>query len=235
MAHFTIIKSGVQRYIATKFDTVNYELVNGEQVEKKITAESKLESILLDGETFLSGPYPVSQFKIVEGKPVELTDQEKEARQPLKKANAKTLFYELSEDLAVAGVSTTSTLPPQARWLKQDAINAINQAAGRARSRGVSQGNLLVMEYERLIIQVNDWIANGRDSAVVPGMLNSYSTHSGMTATNAADYIVAASDAYDTLLANTYDKRHQGTAAVNAATEDFAVVAQTYIENLDAL
>jgi hypothetical protein len=86
---------------------------------------------------------------------------------------------------------------------KQACIDLINQAAVRAKTRAVSSGNLLVMEYKRLIIQVNTWISNVRNSAVVSGMLNSYATHSGMTATVAADFIVSASDVYDTLLAIT--------------------------------
>ncbi|AGH44547.1 hypothetical protein [Paraglaciecola psychrophila] len=154
------------------------------------------------------------------------------------KVLSKTLAKRVSEleiQLLQAGIALQNHRETYKSMSRNACVDLINQAAGRARTRAVSQGNLLVMEYERLIIQVNTWIAAGRDSADVPGMLNSYATHSGMTATNAADYIVAASDAYDTLLANTYDKRHQGAAAVNAATEDYAVVAQTYIDYLDTL
>jgi hypothetical protein len=150
----------------------------------------------------------------------------------------KTLAERVSEletQLLQAGVALQNHRETYKNLSRVACVDLINQAAGRARTRAVSQGNLLVMEYERLIIQVNTWIAAGRDSADVPGMLNSYATHSGMTATVAADFIVSASDAYDTLLAVTYDKRHEGAAAVKATTGNHVAVAQPYIDYLDAL
>jgi hypothetical protein len=223
MPVFTIIKDNVQKCIVTKRAT-----------ELK-TAEERVTESLNTGESYVTGAYPKSLYKFVDGLPVELTQTEIDARKPIKPPTAEELIKQESEEAAAAGFATKTSMPFPEFWTKQDAINAINQAAGRARSRAVSNGNLLVMEYERLIKQVNTWIAGGRDSLIVPAMLNSYATHSGMTATAAADYIVAASDAYDTLLATTYDKRHEGAAAVNAATENYATTAQPFIDYLDGL
>jgi hypothetical protein len=235
MPIFTIIKNNIQQGVITKRDIIVQEEIEGEMVDVLKTAEERVIENLGVGESYVVGAYSKAEYKFVDDLPVELTQAEIDSRAPAKPPSAEELIKLESVELAEAGFATKNSIPFPDEWTKQDAINAINQAAGRARSRSVSHGNLLVMEYERLIIQVNTWIADGRDSLVVPAMLNSYATHSGMTATAAADHIVAASDAYDTLLATTYDKRHEGAAAVMAASSDFATNAQPFIDYLDAL
>jgi hypothetical protein len=228
MPVFTIIKNGQLGRVVVKADKNIDDVI--------YTAYQQVLDEIVEGETWLTGAYSKDFYKLVEGQPVELTDTELSApRIKPNKPGADALVDILAADLKTAGIATVSTLPPNADWTKDDAINAINQAAGRVRTRNVSPGNLLVMEYERLIIEVRYWIAAGRDANNVPRMLNSYATNYGHTPSAAADIIVAASDAYDDLLYVTYDKRHEGAAAVDAAQIDFAGVAQPFINYLDCI
>ena len=236
LAHFTVIKDGGQQlYIATKFDTFSYELIDGVQVETVITAESKVQNMLQAGESYLVGAYPITQFKIVDGLPVELTASEQEERLPPKKPNAKKMFYNLTANLSAAGTPTIDALPNAENWTQVDAVNAINQAAGRARFRNVSQGTLVNEEYQLTANQVQAWRTAGSPANDVPPTLSSWATASGMSTELAAQNIEATAAAYNSALESIRDTRLNGNAAVNAASSDFATVAQTYIDTLDAL
>jgi uncharacterized protein YyaL (SSP411 family) len=77
------------------------------------------------------------------------------------------------------------------------------------------------------------FIANPEQT--VPPMIKTWSEASARTYIEAAEHILQNASDYEIILNSTYELRLKGKAAVNAATEDFAVVAQAYIENLDAL
>jgi hypothetical protein len=218
MPAFTIVKDGLLGAVL---------ILTGEDVPTNLQT----------GETYIEGAYPPDLFKLVNGVVTELDNAELadlgQQRRAAKLQPARGI-KSMVHGLKVAGYHTEKSLPAT-DWTQADALLAIALAAGRVRTRSVTPGNLLVMEYERLIIEVRPWIAIGRDANNVPRMLNSYATNYGHTASEAADIIVAASDAYDDLLFNTYDIRHAGAAAVLAASEDFASVAQPFINQLDAL
>lgn len=235
MAHFTVIKDGIQLYIATKHDDVSYELVDGLQVKSTVTAESKIQNMLQAGESYLVGAYPVTQFKIVNGEPVELTEQEQAERQPPKKPNPKQLVYNLSENLAIAGLPTTDNLPKVINWSKADAKNAIDQASGRARTRFVSQGNLQDMEYQLAERQVSEWRSAGSPENDIPDSLNVWATASGMTVELAAQNIETTAAQWQAALLGIRSLRLLGKAAVEAEQGDYIATAQTYISQLDAL
>lgn len=214
-----------------------FTVIQNDQLGQIIKCNTdKIDALVPANSSYIAGAFSRDQYKWENGEVVQLSNAEKAALPRTKNRTVKHKVSELAQHICIAGTATTAALPANPNdWTKQDAINAINQAAGRARTRAISQGNLLVMEYERLITQVRLWISDGRNQNAVPAMLASYALHSGLPVSGAADHIVAASDNYDALLAVTYDKRHAGASDINAASSNFASIAQPFIDYLDAL
>lgn len=141
---------------------------------------------------------------------------------------------DLERELNFAGVDLPQQREKIKHLSKQACVDLINQAAGRARNRAVSQGTLIWEEYQLAITQVNKWREDGSPTQA-PSTIECWATASGLTNELAAQSIEQAALDYIAILEDTRQSRLIGGAAVNAAAEDFAVVAQTYIDYLDAL
>jgi len=229
MPAFTVIKNNVQQRIVKLHDkTIDNEL---------ITATAQLTTELTEGETFVAGAYPKDLYKFVAGDPVELTEIEIETLQPSVKRPPPDYFVNVAlNNIKDAGLATTAALPPDDQtWSKLDAKNAIDQAAGRARFRVVSQGTLIDQEYALLACRIKDWRTAGSPAGNVPAMLQNYATNTGQTAENAAQQIESQVTGFETFLETTHNLRHAGKAAVDATASDFCTAAQPYINALDAL
>jgi hypothetical protein len=198
------------------------------------TAREQFEALLQEGETYIDGGYSRTEYKLVDGQPVELSAEER--TQPPKPPSASKLMMMLAKDVKKSGISTTMTIENNLdNWTKDDAVEAIYQVAGRARARNIAPGYLIEQEYQRLIVLVDKWITQGSDVNQVPAMLQSYATHSHQTLSDAANTIVQASLDYDDLLARIYDKRHEAMAVINTATDNFYDVAKPFINQLEGM
>ncbi|WP_416305222.1 hypothetical protein [Neptunicella sp. SCSIO 80796] len=229
MPAFTVIKNNVQQRIVKLHDkTIDDALV---------TAEAQLTAELTEGETFVAGAYPKDLFKFVDGEPEELTEQEAAALRPnIRPPAPDVLLDNALMDIKSAGLATLATLPPvDAMWTAADAKNAIDQAAGRARFRVVSQGTLIDQEYALLACRIKDWRTAGSIAGNVPAMLQNYATNTSQTAENAAQQIEIQVSAFEAFLETTHNIRHAGKAAIDAAETDFCAAAAPYISELDSL
>ncbi|WP_438863759.1 hypothetical protein [Neptunicella sp.] len=229
MPAFTVIKNNVQQRIVKLHDkTIDDALV---------TAENQLSAELTEGETFVAGAYPKDLFKFVDGEPEELTEQEAAALRPNIKPPAPDVLVDAALlDIKSAGLATMATLPPvDAMWTAADAKNAIDQAAGRARFRVVSQGTLIDQEYALLACRIKDWRTAGSPSETVPVMLQNYATNTSQTNEAAAQQIEAQVTGFETFLETTHNLRHAGKAAIDNAETDFCAAAAPYIAQLEGL
>lgn len=112
----------------------------------------------------------------------------------------------------------------------------IDRAAGKARSRFISPGALVDQEYLAAENAAQSFKDAGYPSTDVPPEVQAWADAAGMTATAAADDILATATAWRDALAQIRALRLQGKADVDAAADaDIETVAQSYIDQLDAV
>lgn len=120
------------------------------------------------------------------------------------------------------------------------AQQAIDAAAGRARSRFVSLGHLVVEEYLQAEMAAGQWTNAGRPSDAVPADVQVWADAAGMTPAQAADNILATAQNWRSVITTVREIRLNGKAAVGSAPDegragDMSQVAQPYIDQLDAV
>lgn len=120
--------------------------------------------------------------------------------------------------------------------IKTNAKAKIDNAAGAARRRFVSPGDLLSAEYE-LAEKEAQGFADGGYAGDVPASVQSHVDSLGGTATEAADDIIATGALWRTVLNGVRSIRLSGKAAVDAATtksevENALTIALSALEDL---
>ncbi|MCX4187159.1 hypothetical protein [Methylophaga sp. OBS4] len=129
---------------------------------------------------------------------------------------------------------------PEVNLRRQYAKSYIDNAAGNARQRFVSTGQLIDMEYKLAQEQTIAWRAAGSPAEDVPPAISDWAAAAGLTDEEAAADIEATAAAWEQVLITVRQIRLAGKAAVDAATDqgtadDMANVAQPYIDQLDSL
>lgn len=113
---------------------------------------------------------------------------------------------------------------------------AIDEAAGRARNRFVSPGLLIDQEYREAEAAANQWQADGEPSAAVPDEVQAWADAAGMSASAAAADILQTGADWRSVLRQVRRARLEGKSATAAAiASDREAIAQTYIDQLDAM
>ena len=145
----------------------------------------------------------------------------------------------IAVDFAIAGQISqgdgTFVDPLPVPVTKEEANNGIEIASGAARSRFIATGDLIVEEYRLAATETKAWRAAGSPADNVPSSISSWAVAEGMTNEQSAADIEASEANLDALLLTIRAIRLAGKAAVNAATADYEVVAQGYIDQLDAI
>lgn len=118
---------------------------------------------------------------------------------------------------------------------RQCAKDSLDQAAGRARMRFVSPGDLVDQEYREAEAAAKAYKDAGY-TGIVPVAVQCWADATGQTAAWAADDILAAGQQLRDVLASIRAKRLAGKAAVDAALDaDIESTAAQYIAQLDAM
>lgn len=117
---------------------------------------------------------------------------------------------------------------------------AIDTAAGNARQRYVSVGQMVEEEYRLALNQTKEWRAAGSPPDSVPDSISGWATAKGITDEAAATDIEQTAAYWDSVLLTIRQIRLSGKAAVDAAVDlgthdDMMNVAQPYIDQLDAM
>lgn len=188
---------------------------------------SLIESQLSANETAHEGDYPLTHYTF-DGS--VFTEKVEPITFP-KVANKNALIMHVINDLERYGIYLDLTRETMAS--KRQVKELIDQAAGAARMRHVSNGLLVDQEYQQAKTQAIAYLA---DNSVIPPMIQTWSDVSGMTLADAAQNIIDTANQWETALNTIYDLRLRGKKAVDDATaENFKDVAQSYINQLDAI
>ena len=198
--------------------------------------ESAVAGLIPQGATVLAGAFPKSQYKLVAGEPVELSEDEALAKIPQSRNPWRRHAQWLTAELQQAGHGSGANLPVNHdEWTQTDARQAIDLAAGRARARVVSPGVNVADEYRLTQQQVSAWRAAGSPLDAVPATLQSWMDATGWDANTAATDIEQSAASMESALVAIRAQRLAGKAAVNAATSQIYDVALPFITALDAL
>lgn len=113
----------------------------------------------------------------------------------------------------------------------------IDTAAGSARARYVSAGQLIEEEYRLALQQTQQWRAAGSPSDSVPQAIQDWADAANITAEEAVVSIEQTDAAWQQVLLNIRQARLAGKAAIDAAPDDadFIAIAQPYIDQLAAM
>lgn len=115
-------------------------------------------------------------------------------------------------------------------------LTTIDRAAGQARLRYVSAGQLIEEEYRQAKFAVQEWRAAGSPADAVPAEIISGAEYSGITNEAAAVEIENTAARWEGVLAQIRDLRLNGKAAVRVAADDaIETVAAGYIEQLNSM
>lgn len=127
--------------------------------------------------------------------------------------------------------------PVPAAERRATAKRAVDQAAGNARARYVSAGQLVEEEYRLALQQTQAWRDAGSPADQVPAAIQDWADAAGITAEQAATSIEQTAAAWEAVLLQIRQVRLAGKAAVDAAgdAEDFAAIDQPFIDQLDAM
>lgn len=127
--------------------------------------------------------------------------------------------------------------PAPANERRAAAKRTIDAAAGNARARYVSAGQLVEEEYRLALQQTQAWRDAGSPSEQVPAAIQDWADAAGITAEQAATSIEQTAVAWEAVLLQVRQVRLAGKAAVDAAgdADDFAAIAQPYIDQLNAM
>ncbi|WP_296059633.1 hypothetical protein [uncultured Amphritea sp.] len=137
--------------------------------------------------------------------------------------------------LPVGALSEPPEAPAADRRLT--AKNNIDSAAGEARYRFVSSGQLIEEEYRLTLQQTKEWRAAGSPADAVPFGMQSWMDAAGITAEDAALDIEQTANGWEAALLSIRQLRLAGKASVDASgdTADFDAVAQVYIDQLKTI
>lgn len=127
--------------------------------------------------------------------------------------------------------------PVPAAERRATAKRAIDTAAGSARARYVSAGQLVEEEYRLALQQTQAWRDAGSPAGQVPAAIQDWADAAGITAEQAATSIEQTAAAWESVLLQIRQVRLAGKAAVDAAgdADDFAAIAQPFIDQLGAM
>ena len=115
---------------------------------------------------------------------------------------------------------------------KEQAKYMIDLAANRALLKFVSRGLFVTHGYQR-VEQQSRWLLDN-PTGVVPPMVQTVSDVNGLTALEAAQFIVDTADSWYTAIETVYDKRLKGKKAVDDADlTTFKSIATTKIAELN--
>jgi hypothetical protein len=117
------------------------------------------------------------------------------------------------------------------------AKRAVDTAAGNARARYVSAGQLIEEEYRLALQQTLQWRTAGSPAESVPQAIQNWATAAGITAEEAATSIEQTAAAWETVLLTIRKLRLDGKVALDNAADDadFTAIAQPYIDQLNAM
>lgn len=138
------------------------------------------------------------------------------------------------EDGNPVAVDPQQPSPDQRRVrAKQD----IDTAAGSARARFVSAGQLVEEEYRLALQQTQAWRTAGNPADDIPAAIQDWSSAAGITPEQAAQSIEQTATAWEGVLLSVRQLRLNGKAAIDNAADDadFSAIAQGYIDQLNAL
>jgi len=112
----------------------------------------------------------------------------------------------------------------------------IDQEAGEARQRFVSEGYLVEEEYRLALQQATVWIDSGKEEPT-PECIAAWASASGMTDDEAADNIIQTSALWDTALAAIRALRLNGKAVITnlADNQDINVAAGAIVDQIKAV
>lgn len=117
---------------------------------------------------------------------------------------------------------------------KQSAKDRIDEAAGRARMRYVSKGDLVEQEYRFAMMDAEAWNSAPPAPATVQSWADANPALTDAVAAQAD--ILAAGNAMRSILAAVRDKRLKGKAAVAAGTDaEATAIADLWIAQLDLI
>lgn len=135
------------------------------------------------------------------------------------------------------GRPTWIEIPPEpADTRRARQLTAIDTAAGAARLRYVSAGQLIEEEYRQAKFAVQTWRAAGSPADDVPPEIVSGAEYSDITNEAAAVEIEQTAARWEGVLSAIRDLRLGGKAAVKAAADDaIESTAQGYIVQLEAM
>lgn len=134
------------------------------------------------------------------------------------------------------GAAFTPPPGPDYAELRERALTRIDTAAGKARLRYVSAGQLIEEEYRQALHAVQAWRDAGSPADAVPAEIISGAEYSDITHEQAAVEIEQTATAWEGVLSAIRDLRLGGKAAVKAAADDeIESVTAGYIEQLEAM
>lgn len=111
----------------------------------------------------------------------------------------------------------------------------IDVAAGNARSSFIAEGELVEQEYALAEQEVIVWREAGSPANNVPQSISVWATPTGMTDEQAAQGIETAAQSLRDVLLSIRSIRLAGKAAIDNASDNFADVAQPFIDQLDQI
>jgi len=182
-----------------------------------------------ENETCHDGNFPHDEFTY---NSVGFERKETLDKKSLIHKSSKELSMNIMKELKHAGIALP--MHDESMRSKMQAKRLIDQAAGRARCRFASPGNMIEEEYNQAKRFSIAFLLD--DTQSVPPMVQSWATASNRTPVEAAQNIVNTGLVWEQILNVTYDLRIRGKSAVDSATvETFVSVAENYINQLDAI
>ncbi|WP_417545688.1 hypothetical protein [Marinobacter sp.] len=134
------------------------------------------------------------------------------------------------------GIVTHKTAAQVLEDKRANAKARVDEAAGKARERFVSPGDLIDQEYLAAETAAQEFKAAGYPSSGVPPEVQSWADAASITAIEAADDIIATGQNWRGVLSQVRAVRLAGKAAVDAAAAgDIETTAQTYIDQLQSM
>ena len=208
--------------------TLDNRLLDAFEADVDTIKSDFLAAQLQPNETAHSGGFPVSHYTF-DG--TDFTRKVQRDYVPPSLRNPSELLVMLVQQLLDAGLA----LPLHRDFIrtKAQAKDLIDQAAGRARARNISQGIAIEEEYNQAKRQSAWFIDN--PTATAPSMVKTWSLVSGRTDLDAAIHITGTATGWELMLDEIYHIRLTGKAAVDADLIDFIATAKLYIDQLDAL
>lgn len=139
-------------------------------------------------------------------------------------AGSPARFYGMIADDAETDVPGVLRVIPESEWesttqqRRDQASDAIDRAAGDARTRFVSAGYLIEEEYRQALTAVQKWRADGSPLDNVPPEIQSGADYGDLDAESAAVEIEQTAAAWEDVLNEVRSLRLNGKRAVNDAS-----------------